>query len=294
MLIATSERLFESSRALTALVLERRCRIHVMHRERLLFDSRFSPATRKGAAGVTLYFVVAGTFQIAGSTPIEGPLAVALGEDEFERVTPASRTFRSWGAPAITIELRVAPEDVRGAIGLAAGPRALADRTWDRCRAFAASCSSEPSEDLVRGWLADLGDDGVIAPEVAASLVAKEPEPFVRLWAAIKPLYASHATNASILQLRRATGLSLRQLTRDLGQMTRTFGLGGNFRDTTRVLRLRAAIVLLSAPGGTATEVAELVGYQSIDAMGRAFRDAKLPPPSVVQDAISYGASTRV
>ena len=38
----------------------------------------------------------------------------------------------------------------------------------------------------------------------------------------------------------------------------------------------------------SATEVATLVGYKSIDAMGRAFRDAKLPPPSAVQDAIRY------
>lgn len=289
MLIATSERLFESSRTLTALVLERRCRIHVIHRERLLFDSRFSPATRKGAAGVTLYLVVAGAFQIAEGPVMEGPLAVVLAEDEFERVTPASRTFRSWGAPVVTIELRVAPEDVRGPIGLAAGSRALAERTWDRCRAFASACTTgEPSDELVQSWLAELGADGVIVPEVASSVVLKEPEAFTRLWAAIKPLYASHATGASLLQLRRATGLSLRQLTRDLGQMTRTFGLGGNFKDTTRVLRLRAAIVLLSAPGGTATEVAELVGYKSIDAMGRAFRDAKLPPPSAVQDAICY------
>ena len=49
-----------------------------------------------------------------------------------------------------------------------------------------------------------------------------------------------------------------------------------------------AAIVLLSAPEGTATEVARIVGYKSLDAMGRAFRDAKLPPPSVIQDAIRF------
>jgi AraC-like DNA-binding protein len=83
--------------------------------------------------------------------------------------------------------------------------------------------------------------------------------------------------------------LSQRQLGRDLGDLTRTFGLfGGGFRDAMRVLRLRAAVLLLSAPGGTPSDVARAIGYGSLDAMGRAFRDAQLPAPSVVQEAVRY------
>jgi AraC-like DNA-binding protein len=55
-----------------------------------------------------------------------------------------------------------------------------------------------------------------------------------------------------------------------------------------RVLRLRAACLMLSAPAGTPSEVARAVGYGSLDAMGRAFRDASLPAPSVVQEAVRY------
>jgi AraC-like DNA-binding protein len=40
---------------------------------------------------------------------------------------------------------------------------------------------------------------------------------------------------------------------------------------------------MLSAPEATVVEVARLVGYGSPIAMARAFRDAKLPAPSVVQ-----------
>jgi len=47
-------------------------------------------------------------------------------------------------------------------------------------------------------------------------------------------------------------------------------------------------VLFLSAPGGTPSEVAKAVGYGSLDAMGRAFRDAKLPAPSVVQEAVRY------
>ncbi|MBA2542448.1 MAG: helix-turn-helix transcriptional regulator [Deltaproteobacteria bacterium] len=272
----------------STLVLERQFRLHVLHREQLLFDSHFSPSPKQGAAGITLYFVVAGSFQIADRV-LEAPLVFALAEDEFERVTPASRTFRSWGDPSVTIELRVAAEHVCGSVGLDAGPRELSEWMWARTSAFSTACfSNEPDETLVQAWLVDLVEDGLIAPALVESIVLPEPEAFTRLWAACRPLYANHTTNASILQIKRATGLSLRQLTRDLGMMTRAFGLGGSFRDTTRVLRLRAAIVLLSAPGGTATKIATLVGYKSLDAMGRAFREAKLPPPSIVQDTIRY------
>jgi transcriptional regulator GlxA family with amidase domain len=52
------------------------------------------------------------------------------------------------------------------------------------------------------------------------------------------------------------------------------------------VLRLRVAALLLSAPAATVADVASAVGYGSAIAMARAFRDAKLPPPSSVQAAV--------
>jgi AraC-like DNA-binding protein len=58
-----------------------------------------------------------------------------------------------------------------------------------------------------------------------------------------------------------------------------------------RVLRLRAAVLLLSAPEATPSDVARTVGYGSLDAMGRAFRDAHLPAPSVVQQAVRFRES---
>jgi AraC-like DNA-binding protein len=63
---------------------------------------------------------------------------------------------------------------------------------------------------------------------------------------------------------------------------------GDGFRDAMRVIRLRAACLFLSAPHATPSEVARHVGYGSLDAMGRAFRDANLPSPSVVQEAVRF------
>ena len=124
---------------------------------------------------------------------------------------------------------------------------------------------------------------------MAESVVTDEPERFVRVWSAMQPLYGDLATSTSLKQLAALARLSLRQLGRDLRDFTATFNLyGGGFREAMRVLRLRAAVTLLSAPGGTPSDVARAVGYGSLDAMGRAFRDAHLPAPSIVQEAVRY------
>jgi transcriptional regulator GlxA family with amidase domain len=69
---------------------------------------------------------------------------------------------------------------------------------------------------------------------------------------------------------------------------TPTFGLSrAGFRDAMRGLRLRAAVMMLSSPDATASDVAR-VGYASPDAMGRAFRDSRLQAPRLAQDAGRY------
>ena len=50
-------------------------------------------------------------------------------------------------------------------------------------------------------------------------------------------------------------------------------------------------MLLLSAPDATPSDVSRAVGYGSLDAMGRAFRDASLPAPSIIQDAVRYPES---
>jgi transcriptional regulator GlxA family with amidase domain len=134
-----------------------------------------------------------------------------------------------------------------------------------------------------------LATANVVSRGLAASVVTTEPERFVRLWAVIRPLYQNLATSASLKQIAQLTDLSLRQLGRDLTDLTQTFGLfGAGFRDAMRVLRLRASVLLLSAPDATPSDVAHTVGYGSLDAMGRAFRDAHLPAPSVLQQAVRF------
>ena len=285
MLSAQSHLEFGGGTLRSTVFLERRLRVHMVRRDRLVFDTTFAPPARAPSAFVHLFAQLSGTFAAAGRAPLHGPCAFVLAETEFDRVVPGAITFRSFGARCTIIEIRVPGADLRRPIGLAHGAVALDDRAWDAYRALEA----DPSEPAVHHLIRTLGATGVLGADLAASVVAQEPERFLRLWSVMRPLYQDLATSASLKQIAALAGLSLRQLGRDLGDLTRTFGLfGAGFRDAMRILRLRAAVLLLSAPEGTPSDVARLVGYGSLDAMGRAFRDAQLPAPSLVHSAVRY------
>jgi len=286
-LSATSRRAFAGSTLETTIFLERRLRAHLVSRDRLLYDSTYAPPGKKPTELVHLYASLHGTFALEGALPITGRQAYVLAETEFDRVVAGARKFRSYGAPGVIVELRIPAADLRCPVGIDHEQVPLPDAVWE---AYAA-LEEHRSEATLHQLIVALGAAKILSRDLTASVVTVEPERFVRLWAALKPLYEDLATSTSLKQIATITKLSLRQLGRDLGEATRTFGLyGGGFRDAMRVLRLRAAVLLLSAPEGSPSEVARAVGYGSLDAMGRAFRDANLPAPSLVQDAVRYPA----
>lgn len=285
MLSAESHLEFGRSTLHSTIFLERRLRVHLVRRDRLLFDTTYAPPAPAASSNVHLFAQLSGTFVVAGAPPTAAPCAFVLAETEFDRVIPGARTFRSFGTRCTIIETRVPAADLRRPIGLIHGPVELADPVWAAYHAL----QRMPSEAAVSDLVTMLGTTGVLSRDLSASVVATEPERFQRLWTVMRPLYQNHATSASLKQISTLAGLSLRQLGRDLGELTRTFGLfGQGFRDAMRVVRLRAAVLLLSAPGGTPSDVAKTVGYGSLDAMGRAFRDARLPAPSIVQEAVQF------
>jgi AraC-like DNA-binding protein len=284
-LSAFSQLAFGGGLLRTTVFLERRLRLHVVQRDRLLFDTAFAPPARVPSAWVHLFVQLSGTFVPSGGPTLTAPCAFVLAETEFDRVTHGAQTFRSFGARCTIVELRLPVADVRPPIGLGHGPVPLGTTVWDAYHALA----GEPGEPAVHHLLAALAGTGVVSADLTASVVAEEPERFRRLWAVMQPLYQHLATSASLKQIAALAGLSLRQLGRDLADLTRTFNLfGSGFRDAMRILRLRAAVLLLSAPDATPNDVARVIGYSSLDAMGRAFRDAALPPPSLVHSAVRY------
>ncbi len=289
MLSATSIREFAGSRLTSNIFLERKLRAHVVRRERLLYDTAYAPPARSPSKVVHLFAQLSGTFTPAGGAPVTGRQVYALSESEFDRVVAGSRTFRSFGDNAMIVELRVPTADLHRPAGMDHGQLELPDAVWEAYAALEASSSEAGLHDLINR----LGDAGVLSRDLTKSIVVDEPERFVRLWQVMKPLYEDLAASASLKQIATIARLSLRQLGRDLGDLSRTFGLfGGGFRDAMKVMRLRAACLFLSAPGATPSDVARTIGYGSLDAMGRAFRDANLPSPSAVQEAVRFRLSS--
>ena len=287
MLTATHLRQFGSSTLRSTIFLERRFRANLVNRDRLLFHTRYSPPAKKASPFVHVYASLRGSFEPEGKPAVTGPHCFVLAETEFDRVLPTSMSFRSWGDPCAIVELRVPAADMRRPIGMVNGPVELPTNVWDAYLALEQQRGTEQLHELI----VRLGEAGILSTDLTSSVVKKEPERFERLWEVLRPLYEDLATSASLKQIAIVAKLSLRQLGRDLGDLTRTFGLfGAGFRDAMRVLRLRAAVLLLSAPGASPSDVAKTVGYGSLDAMGRAFRDASLPAPSVVQEYVRYPA----
>ncbi|HEY1556711.1 MAG TPA: AraC family transcriptional regulator [Kofleriaceae bacterium] len=280
MLVAHSESRIGSAGVRSTILLERAVRGTVVLRDELAFDSRFAAAAAGKLEPVGhVFLLLAGRFVAEGATHA-APVAHVLGDDELERVKPGSRTFRTDGPRAHVIQLRIAKPALRAPIGLACGPLALPAACWDAAHALV-----EDPRALGR-LLGALGAAGATDPALPATVHDDEPPRFSRLWSALQPLYATYGGTASLKQLAASTGLSLRQISRDAKDLAATFGYTSGYRDALLVLRLRTAVLLLSAPGAQVADVARIVGYGSPIAMARAFRDAKLPAPSAVQDAL--------
>ena len=283
MLVATSELKIGAAGMRSTLALERAVRASVVLRDRLAYDTRFAAAAAGRAERVGHVFLLcAGRLLPDRGPAVAAPVAFVLADDEIERVGRGSRTFRTDGERVHVIQLRLAQASLRAPIGLAGGPVALTAACWD---AAARMCGGDVA---ALGPLLDaLAGAGVVDAAVAGTLCAVEPERFRRLWTALEPLYAAYGASTSLKQIAGSLGMSMRQVGRDAKELAKTFGVGGGYRDALLVLRLRVAVLLLSAPSASVGDVAKAVGYGSAIAMARAFRDAKLPAPSAVQAALA-------
>jgi AraC-like DNA-binding protein len=249
-----------------------------VRRDRLAYDTRYAACVPGKVDKVGhLYLVVTGRYAPSVGDAIEGPVALILADDEIERLGPKSRTFRTDGERIHVIQLRFDRADLVAPVGMAAGPLALPPEVWEVAR----HVMEQPQ--AIGELLAALAAAGVTRPAVR---IHDEPERYRRLWEALRPLYETYGGTVSLKQLAGSLDMSMRQVGRDAKDLAATFGFGNGFRDALLMLRLRVAVLLLSAPEATVADVASAVGYGSPIAMARAFRDAKLPAPSAVQAAL--------
>ncbi len=278
MLTATTAIRIGDAGVRSTVVFERTVRATVIRRDKLAFDTRYSPAVAGKAEAVGhVYLMAAGRYAPTVGDAIAGPVAFVLGDDEIERVGPKSRTFRTDGEAIDVVHLRFELAELAAPVGLAAGPLRLSSACWDIARRVL-------DEPPAIGELLDvLARDGVTR---GTAKIHEEPERYRRFWEALRPLYETYGGTVSLKQLAASLDMSMRQVGRDAKELARTFGFGAGYRDALLALRLRMAVLLLSAPEATVADVASAVGYGSAIAMARAFRDAGLLAPSALQAAL--------
>ena len=278
MLTATSEIRIGNAGMHTTLLFERSVRGTIVRRDKLAYDTRFAATVAGKPEKVGhIFLLVEGRYAPSAGEAIRGPLGLVLADDEIERLTAKSRTFRTDGDQIHVIHLRYMGDDILAPIGMAAGTLPLPAAFWDVAR------RAIHAPDQIGDVFDALAANGITKP---AARIHDEPERYRRLWDALRPLYEAYGGTVSLKQLAASLDMSMRQVGRDAKDLAATFGFGGGFRDALLVLRLRVAVLLLSAPEATVAAVASAVGYGSPIAMARAFRDAKLPAPSAVQAAL--------
>lgn len=262
-----------------------------VRRHGLVLDTRFVPAaaeTRR--ATVCLYLVQDGFFAIhgEGGERFEAPAAFVVSDAQLDGAR-GERPFTSTsaGEPFSVIELHFDASDVTVP---ALGPTRLTldSDTWRAAKAIAELPDDDAAfQQRVSKLLEHVASSGLIFPRAAAHLLDEPPKTFALLWRALRPMIERFYLTPTLQEVGDAAGVSLRQVDRYVQEFVTSFSIvGEGWRHATRHMRLKLAVLLLSADGASVADIARAVGYQSSDAMARAFRDADMPPPTVVQQQV--------
>jgi AraC-like DNA-binding protein len=289
--VASTQRRFGAGVFGATYVIDADLFVSLVTRSGLIFDTRFAPPREGGSEDLLLYLVVDGHFaHLSSPTQVwAGPTLVVLDEDQFEgaRGVPGL-PLRSWGDPFRVVELRVARRS------MSLDPLPARPFVWpvegavlDRAReALAASVAGESIGAPLRAYVDALAASGIVSSELARGLT-HEDQRFSRLWAAARPMAEEFDLVASLDAIALGAGLSLRHVTREVKDFASALRVPfWGWRESTRRLRMKVAMLGLSVEAMPIAEVARVAGYGSVEAMARAFRDAKLEAPSRVRQRL--------
>lgn len=291
MLAARGQRRVGRAELRWAVVFARRLWCIGVERTGLSLDTRFVPAAPGPARrSACLYVLAQGTFEVHGAAGqrFEAPSAFVLSDEHLEGAHGSRPfTFRATGRPYSALELHLPAEDLTVRSAALPVRVTLDPGTWEAARAVARLGDDDDLQRHLGELLGRLASADLVAPSAAEALRRGPPAAFVVLWRALRPMVERLYLTPTLQEVHEATGVSVRQLDRHIQDFVTSFAMvGEGWRPATRHLRLKLAILLLSAQGASVGDVARAVGYQSSDAMARAFRDAGLSAPSAVQEQL--------
>jgi AraC-like DNA-binding protein len=264
----------------------------VVERRGLVLDTRFIPASVDPArARSCLYLLVRGQWSnLPDGTLLSAPSAFVVTEEQLEGAHGARPfTFSATGDPFGAIEFHLDDRDVPGTPASLPVPIELSPSAWEAASEVL-RLSEHDDRSYVESFtrlLEQLTGDGILSAALTANALQPASRPFALLWSALRPMIERLYLTPTLQEVVAATGVSTRQMDRYIQSFVNSFGLvGDRWRGATLHLRLKLAVILLSADGATVSDVATTVGYGSSDAMARAFRDAGLDSPGVVQERV--------
>jgi len=273
-----------------ALVFSPRLWCIAVERSGLVLDTRFVPAAVEDARGTTcLYVLLSGSFAIHGEPGLcfEAPSAFVLSDEHLEGARGARPfTFTAAGRPFAAIQLHFRAADLTVRPAALPVQVALDEPAWEAARAVARLAGEDDAfRHDVSALVERIASLGLVVP--AAGTRDGPSRAFAVLWRALRPMIERLYLTPTLQEVGDATGISVRQTDRIIQDFVASFAqVGQGWRPATRHLRLKLATMLLSAESATVADVASAVGYRSSDAMARAFRDAGMPPPTVVKEQI--------
>jgi AraC-like DNA-binding protein len=293
MLVARGQRAIGSADLRWAILFAPRVWSVVVERSGLILDTRFIPAATSPVRPYScLYFLLRGSWTLhgEGGRRFDAPCAFVASETQLEGAEGRRPfTFSARGQPFHAIEVHAHDADLEIAPAAYPVPFRVDERVLSAA-ANVAHLSSHDDRTLERSFaefLGHLAEQSVIGKAVAALSLRPPSKPFALLWTALRPMVERLYLNPTLQEVGGASGVSTRQLDRYVHRFVTSFGLvGERWRSSTLHIRLKLAILLLSADGASVADVARMVGYGSTDAMARTFRDAALPTPTAVQQAV--------
>jgi AraC-like DNA-binding protein len=279
-------------------VFERRFRTYAINRRGLTFDTRFAPAVEGVMDGVIVYLLLDGTLRWGGGREVTGPALFLMRERDFEGAGGVRDcAFRSWGTPFRSVELRIARADCSLSVGAEPPILALDDTDAPLIAAgqlYLHAIHSKKDPTVIAGlavnYLGQLRARGILASDLAATITHDEGFRGL-LWDALRPLVESFGGGAKQDDVVLRVGWSGRRVQRELTRMAVSLGVGwlGGWRDVAVRYRVRVAVLLLSSPALSVSEVANAVGYASVEAFAHALDACGLPSATEIRRALEAG-----
>jgi len=274
---------------------ERRFRLFAVNRRGLTFDSRFAPPIDGSTSQVIVYLILEGTLLWNGERTFEAPALIVMRESDFEGERGKRDCwFTSSGTPFATVDLRIDAADC--AVDLAGGMtdaplEGVADPLLAAARLYLHASHSRAGQgraaDLAAGYVAHLRARGILATDLAATITHDEGVRAL-LWRALRPTVEAFGSTANQDQMASSVGWNVQRIQREITRAATAFGLTwlGGWRNVVHRYRVRVAVLLLSCPELSVSEIADAVGYSSVEALAHALDSFGLPPARELRRAI--------